>query len=238
MERILVTGAEGFIGSNFVRMYSDKYDITSFDRNHGDIRTAEWNFLEFDCVVHLAALAGVRRSHKIPEEYWDINVNGSQQIFEQFTDIPVIYASSSSIYEWWLSPYATTKKVMEEIAGRNTLGLRFHTVYGEDSRSDMLYDQLLRKDVQYLTDHSRDWTHVEDVADAIDICIEKFSLLSDVPAIDVGNGRPVLVVDMAERVWPDNNLPVKEVSGERYSTCADASILTQLGWVPKHFILD
>ena len=102
----------------------------------------------------------------------------------------------------------------------------------------MLYDKLLKKEVTYLTDHVRDWTHVEDVCSAIDICIEKYYLLRNVGAIDVGNGKPVTVQNMADHLWPDNNLPMKEVTGERRRTCADPSVLVQLGWKPKHHVLD
>jgi nucleoside-diphosphate-sugar epimerase len=239
--RILLTGTRGyrpgFIAGNFLRLYGDKYDILEFD---GDIR--DWNYSayyweDFDFIIHLAAMAGVRRSHKEPELYWDVNVNASKKIFTAASQTPIIYASSSSIYEWWLSPYATTKYAMEAIAPKNTLGLRFHTVYGPNSRTDMLYDKLLKREVDYITNHTRDWTHVEDVCSAIDICIQNYYKI-DLPAIDVGNGRPVLVQDLADHLWPGNNLPVREVTGERANTCADPSVLAQLGWQPKHHVLE
>ena len=238
---ILLTGTRGyrpgFIGNNFLRMYKDKYDIFEYI---GDIRDFEVNMFDYDMVVHLAALAGVRRSHEIPTEFWDVNVKASQLIFRQCEEqrIPVIYASSSSIYEWWLSPYASTKWFMECIAPPNALGLRFHTVYGPNSRTDMLYDKLLKKEVSYITNHLRDWTHVEDVCDAIDVCIQNFHELKEHVAIDVGNGHPVSVKELADKVWPGNNLPIKTVTGEREVTCADPTILKSYGWEPKHHILD
>lgn len=241
MKRILLTGTRGyrpgFIAGNFLRLYSSKYEIVEYE---GDIR--DWYLpvkaqCKFDFIVHLAAMAGVRRSHEEPQLYWDVNVEASKRIFS--SAIPVIYASSSSVYEWWLSPYATTKYAMESIASANSLGLRFHTVYGPESRSDMLYDKLLRKDVKYLTNHTRDWTHVEDVCSAIDICIENYApLRAKHRAIDVGNGTPVSVVDLANHLWPENNLYIKDVVGEREHTCADPSILLSYGWKPLHGVLD
>ena len=149
-------------------------------------------------VIHLAAMAGVRRSHEEPELYWDVNVKASQRLFKFYSHVPVIYALFLFIYEWWLSPYASTKWFMECIAPDNALGLRFHTVYGPNSREDMLYDMLQQRAVKYLTNHYRDWTHVDDVCSAIALCVEKFNII-DLPAIDVGNGRPVSVVDMADK---------------------------------------
>lgn len=238
---ILLTGSSGFIGRNFKKKYSEKYRFKTLDILQDtveDIRKALYD-PSIDLVIHLAGYAGVRRSHQIPEEFWSMNVEGSQRIFDEYGgSVPIIYASSSSIYEWWLSPYATTKKVVETIAPGHTLGLRFHTVYGKDSRPDMLYDKMLKKNVSYITDHKRDWTHVDDVCSAIDICVENFSDLTDKKAIDVGKGTPVSVKQMADKVWPGNNLPIKEVSGERDITCADPKELLSLGWVPKYDILN
>ncbi len=237
--KLLLTGCygyrPGFIANRFNELYWDKYDIDCYDY---DIR--DGIFLDrYDMVIHLAAMAGVRRSHEEPQLYWNVNVKASQRLFKFYEDkCPVIYASSSSVYEWWLSPYASTKWTMECIAPDNTLGLRFHTVYGPNSREDMLYDMLQKRNVSYLTNHTRDWTHVDDVCSAIDICICDFDRLKNYVAIDVGNGRPVSVTDMAEKVWPNNGLPVKAVTGERDNTCADPTILLSHGWEPKHHILE
>ena len=72
--KILLTGTKGyrpgFIANNFIRLYEDKYDITEYE---GDIRdwdrSAEY-WRNFDMILHLAAMAGVRRSHEEPELYW------------------------------------------------------------------------------------------------------------------------------------------------------------------------
>ena len=238
--KILLTGASGFIGRNFHKRFADKYDFRTVDiagENAEDLRYLRHD-ISIDFVVHLGAYAGVRRSHEIPKEFWEMNVDGSRNIFSQYKGTPIIYASSSSIYEWWLSPYATTKKVVEEIAPASTsLGLRFHTVYGVDSRPDMLYDKMLNRKVEYITNHTRDWTHVEDVCDAIDLCIQRFPRLRFHKAIDVGNGEPVSVKEMADKLWPGNNLPVREVTGEREHTRANAKELFNLGWNPKHHML-
>lgn len=237
--KILLTGTQGyrrgFIANRFLELYRDKYDIEEYEY---DIRTGV--FLDrYDMVVHLAAMAGVRRSHEEPELYWDVNVKASQRLFKFYSErnVPVVYASSSSIYEWWLSPYASTKWMMECIAPEESLGLRFHTVYGPNSREDMLYDMLIKRKVGYLTNHTRDWTHVDDVCAAIDICIENFKSMKQYRSIDVGNGMPVSVVDMANKVCPNNNLPVKEVTGEREHTLADPTILKRYGWNAEHHIM-
>ena len=137
--KILLTGSQGFIGSNLLRVINKHHDVIAY--NH-DIRNFHFN-QKVDLVIHLAAMTGVRQSIQQPELYWQTNVDASKLIFEwcNTNNIRILYASSSSIYEWWLNPYATSKKAMESIAPYNSTGMRFHTVYGPNSRSDMFYDK-------------------------------------------------------------------------------------------------
>ena len=74
MKKVLVTGSEGYIGKHLIQMLANKYDIYKLDLKDPttplDIRTVNWD-LEFDTVVHLAALVNVSRSTKYPEDYFD-----------------------------------------------------------------------------------------------------------------------------------------------------------------------
>ncbi len=116
---------------------------------------------QFDCIVHLAALTGVRQSLVNPQAYIDSNVKGFVNLLEcakKFGVKNIIYASSSSVYglnhetpyaenqktDSPISVYAASKKVDELIAhtyahlyGMNLIGLRFFTVYGPWTRPDM-----------------------------------------------------------------------------------------------------
>jgi UDP-glucuronate 4-epimerase len=115
----------------------------------------------FDAVVHLAAMTGVRESIKNPFVYEEVNVNGVLNILEackKFGVNRLIYASSSSVYggnqeipfketasiDNLLNYYAVTKRMNELAAenyanlyGINSIGLRFFTVYGSWTRPDM-----------------------------------------------------------------------------------------------------
>lgn len=117
----------------------------------------------FDCVVHLAAQAGVRYSLKNPHAYIDSNVVGFTNILEGCRHQQVkhlVFASSSSVYgantkipfavgdcvDNPISLYAATKKSNELMAHAYshlyqlpTTGLRFFTVYGTWGRPDMAY---------------------------------------------------------------------------------------------------
>ena len=115
----------------------------------------------FECVVHLAAQAGVRYSITNPHPYISANMSGFLNVLECCRDIEIghlVYASSSSVYggnalipfsenhnvDHPISLYAATKKANELMAHTYshlykipTTGLRFFTVYGPWGRPDM-----------------------------------------------------------------------------------------------------
>lgn len=115
----------------------------------------------FDCVINLAAQAGVRYSLDNPLAYIDSNIVGFAHILEGCRHHQIkhlVYASSSSVYganqsmpfsvhdnvDHPLSLYAASKKSNELMAHTYshlyrlpTTGLRFFTVYGPWGRPDM-----------------------------------------------------------------------------------------------------
>lgn len=133
-----------------------KADLT--DKNTLEILFKEY---EFDCVVNLAAQAGVRYSLINPQAYIDSNITGFLNILEccRHNFIKnLVYASSSSVYglnknmpfsihegvNHPISLYAASKKSNEMMAhtyshlfNLPTTGLRFFTVYGPWGRPDM-----------------------------------------------------------------------------------------------------
>ena len=123
---------------------------------------------KIDAVVHLAARAGVRPSLEQPVLYQEVNVAGTQNIFEccrKFEVKKCIFASSSSVYGinskvpfsesdpifHPISPYAATKAAGELLAhvyahlyDFQILCLRFFTVYGPRQRPDLAIHKFTR----------------------------------------------------------------------------------------------
>lgn len=115
----------------------------------------------FDCVVHLAARAGVRPSLDDPLAYEDANVRGTYSLLEASRRAGVpqfVFGSSSSVYgvnskapfaeddpiSRPISPYAATKiageaacHVYSHLYGMRIICLRFFTVYGARQRPDL-----------------------------------------------------------------------------------------------------
>jgi len=234
--KALVTGHLGFIGSHvYEHLLSQGHQVDGYDIPHdlGDFKTNK----KYDVVIHLAANAAIREAIENPDLFWENNVVKSKPIFDYCRDnnVRCLYASSASVYEWWINAYAISKKVNEIQAPPNSVGMRFFNVWAEKvSRSDMLYRMLEEKTATYLTRHKRDWIHVHDVVTAIATLIPS----SYNGVLDVGTGNPVSVIDLATKMGM-GDLPIKEdTPGERDITCADISQLMELGWVPTINILD
>ena len=139
----------------------------------GDIRDKKmletiFNENNIDCVIHLAAMAGVRPSIENPCLYQEVNCLGTQNILEEMKKHNIknlVMASSSSVYgnckevpfredmivDYAISPYAATKKANEvmthvyhKLNNINVIMLRFFTVYGPKQRPDLAINKFTR----------------------------------------------------------------------------------------------
>jgi len=248
-QRVLVTGSGGFIGSHLIKELSWPYmniEVVEYDikaRMFDDIkRTADIEEVIDTCdfVIHLAANADVRRSIAYPDEYWENNVEPTTVIQNRCerNDIPLLYASSSCIHQWHKSPYGISKKVNEQTARPNQVGLRFTTVYGEGARDSMFMSKLMGNRLRYATNHIRDFIHVNDVVKAI-LLLKKYLqnsyhhnvfLLN--PAYDIGTGKGLVVSDLAKIINP--GIEIREGHAcEADDNTADISAMIKIGWRPE-----
>ena len=231
---ILLTGGDGFIGQNLYKHLTKKYKLINIDKISGnDLLTCDLHF-QADLVIHLAGLSGVRDSMNNPTDYWKQNVIASQRLFDFFSDTRILYASSSTAYEPWRNPYAMSKYSLEQIAPKNSLGMRFTTVYGPKAKPNMLIPKILRNDVQYVnTNHKRDFIHIDDLMSAIDILM--LSKLNGV--IDIGTGNSYQLTDIINYFKIDCEKKIGS-ENERLDNKADITTLNSLGWKPKINLYD
>jgi len=226
---ILLTGHRGYIGSHLMRRLKKQHSIVGMDLQDGhDLYDIELNE-EFDLIIHLAGKSGVRESINDPAGYWRNNVEVSKRLFARYPDTRIMYASSSSAYEPDLNPYAASKYIVEEAAERNidTLGMRFHTVYDHNPRKGMFLQKLIDGELKYVTNHYRDFIHIEDLCDAIELLMDsRYS-----GTVDIGTGVPFRIRDFA----PD--LPIRlNTPNERAWTCANLDRMKTLGFKPKYSV--
>lgn len=185
--------------------------------------------VDADIIIHLAAQAGVRYSIENPFSYTHSNVTGQVAIFEQALKmarkIPVVYASSSSVYggnknvpfketdrvDQPVSVYASTKRMGELLAhsyqhihGLRCTGLRFFTVYGPWGRPDMapwlFSNAILHKKPIKLFNYGnmmRDFTYIDDIVNGIlGACQRILNVERPIePFYNLGNNQPEKLED-------------------------------------------
>ena len=160
--KILVTGGNGFIGSNLIkRLVQEGHLVQSLDNlstgtklneidgchyHYGDIENVHLMDKDFDIIFHIAALARIQASFECPHETFRSNVMGTEAVLEfaKKIEAKVIYAGSSS--RWHdpsQSPYAMSKYLGEELVkmykksfGLKTQIARFYNVYGPNEIVD------------------------------------------------------------------------------------------------------
>jgi len=229
---VLLTGYKGFIGTQLTKRLQElKFNVIGIDLVDGndllDCELPEPGTIDF--VIHLAGKSGVRKSLADPSGYWMNNVEASRRLFDKYRGKRILYASSSSQYEPHLNPYAASKHCLEYLGScyPMTLGMRFHTVYSDIPREGMFFDKLKKGTLEYVTNHTRDFIHMEDCLDAIQLLVYNPEVIG---VIDVGTGHSIRVRDLAPE-----DLPVKLYTPhERQNTLADITNMKKLGFKPKH----
>lgn len=182
--RVLVTGGAGFIGSHLVRALLARGDqvrvldnfstgrIENLSGLNGSLRVLEGDLRnlqaieqavkDIEMVFHQAAMVSVPQSMRDPDSCFEVNVQGSLNLFEaahRAGVTRVVAASSCSVYGdsdalplresgevTSLSPYAASKRAMEVYAEMYTrafdlpvVSLRYFNVYGPGQNPDSDY---------------------------------------------------------------------------------------------------
>jgi UDP-glucose 4-epimerase len=264
--KILVTGGAGFIGSHIAEYLVQRGDdvtvldnlITGSKENltkinvkinfvNGDIRDhklLEELVSDTTGVFHEAALASVQQSFSMKDEYIDVNVTGTENIFKLAKEygFKIVYASSSSVYgnpkkipvkeddeRKPINPYAKTKLDGEDLAkkyseiGVKVIGLRYFNVFGK--RQSKEYAGVIKLFLQRIQQkkspkingdglQTRDFVHIDDVVKANVLAMD-----SDINHrfFNVGSGLPTSVLDLANLIIEASGLSLESIHGPELS---------------------
>jgi len=260
--KTLVTGGAGFIGSHITEYLVQRGDdVTVLDNLHtgrkenlakindkitfvnGDIR--DYNLLEklvsdVSGVYHQAALASVQQSFNMKDEYVDVNVNGTENIFKLAKEygFKVVYASSSSVYgnpkkipikedddRKPINPYAETKLNDEYLAKKysemdvKVIGLRYFNVFGK--RQSKEYAGVIKLFLRNIQEEkppkingdglqTRDFVHIDDVVQAN---VSAMGSSINYKFFNVGSGLPISILDLANLIINASGLSLKPIHG-------------------------
>ena len=221
---ILITGSSGWLGRHLCKYFENIYPYDILEGQ--DINKFKLP-KNIDLIIHLAAKPGVRESIKDPNAYWKTNVYGSTQVFKNA--VPTIYTSTSAAKEWWLNPYATTKRVAEDFNHFGT-NLRLTNLYADtyEGKEDLFGYKFKNNKLEYISKgHSRDFIHVEDVCEVI-YKLSKKTL--PIKTFDLGSGTSLKLKDIAPNIPEKEALPYELKSND----CDPTEVLNITNHVLKH----
>ena len=202
-----------------------QYRLVEGDILDGDLVDNLVKQSEVEAIVHLAALAGVRRSILDPLDYVDVDIKGTVILLEACKKHRIkkfVFASSSSVYgantapfkefdplSAQTSPYATAKycgelycRTYNLLYGIPTVCLRFFTVYGPRQRPDMaihIFTKAIHEDRELCIygdgSSSRDYTYIDDIVDGI---VSSLNLQHNFEVINLGNSNAINIKNLVE----------------------------------------
>ena len=244
-----VTGGAGFIGSHLVNYlikeghsisvidnlsYGKKqnlaevYDqIKFYQEDIRDFEALKKILKNVDGVFHQAALTVVQDSLKKPQEYQDVNVSGTENIFKLAKEhgLKVVFASSSSVYGHKenmpirenaerkpINPYGKTKLDDEYLfekysnLGVSIIGLRYFNIFGKGQT--LAYSGVITKFLDRIRESKppiifgdgsqiRDFVFVGDVVRANLTCMNNKSSNF---LINIGSGKATSILQLANMI--------------------------------------
>jgi UDP-glucuronate 4-epimerase len=207
---------------------SDRFELIRGDVRDGKAFDQTVSSESIDCIVHLAAKAGVRPSLEQPALYADVNVNGTSVVLESAVRHEVsrvVFASSSSVYgerdegpfheddrvDFPISPYAATKRAGELIAhsfhhahGIDVSCIRFFTAYGPRQRPDLAIrrfaERMQRSEPLPIYGDGSALRDFTFVGDVVDGLVRAIDTSLGFAVLNFGAGKPITVNQLIEQL--------------------------------------
>lgn len=240
-----ITGGAGFIGSHLAKMLVRQGHTVSIVDNLSGGSMANLSEIKDriqfhnvdicddaklkqvlagkDGIFHHAALTSVAESYKNEKEYYNVNVNGTRNVFDAAgeTGTKIVFASSAGVYGKTVkiptpesaelkpvNPYGITKLEAEKLAQKygkdfEIVGLRYYNVYGDNptaSSSGVIskfYQNVVASESPVIDGDGlqvRDFVFVDDITNATYLAMEK---KTGSVFINVGSGDAISILDLA-----------------------------------------
>ena len=259
MKKILITGCSGYIGSHLSKMLANDYEVHGLDIEEPQAPLNEFyrcdinrqfvipNDIEYDSVIHLAALVRVGESEQIPIKYYITNLNGTMNVINKIKTKNFIFASTGAAQDC-SSAYGISKRAAEDVVReyctkhkqQDYTIFRFYNVIGNDGYEPTNPDGLMYNLIQARTtkeftifgnDYNtsdgtcvRDYVHVNEICDALKQAIEKPSNSTEC----LGHGVGWTVKEIVDEFQKVNNVNFNVKYGPRRKGDIESSVLEKL----------
>ena len=258
-----VTGGAGFVGSHLVNYlikeghsisvidnlsYGKKQNLAEvsdqikfYQEDIRDFEALKKILKNVDGIFHQAALTVVQDSLKKPQEYQDVNVSGTENIFKLAKEygLKVVFASSSSVYGHKenmpirenaerkpINPYGKTKLDDEYLfekysnLGVSIIGLRYFNIFGKGQT--LAYSGVITKFLDRIRESKppiifgdgsqiRDFVFVGDVVRANLTCMNNKSSNF---LINIGSGKATSILQLANMIIGFSGLSLQAIFQE------------------------
>jgi UDP-glucose 4-epimerase len=207
-KKILITGSSGYIGSHLCEMLGEQYEVHGLDVVDPYVPLNEFyrcdirkpflvpGDIEFDAVVHLAALVRVGESEQKPISYYITNLNGTMNVVNKIKTKNFIFASTGAAQDCE-SAYGISKRAAEDVVREFCTNhretpytiFRFYNVIGSTvvaptNPDGLMYNLMKARETGTFTIYGndypntsdgtcvRDYVHVEEICHALREAIE------------------------------------------------------------------
>ena len=247
--KVVLTGSRGYVGTATRELLENSgYEVIEVDKKIGRNTIYLFSYLigqDPIAIIHLSALKSIPESKKKPWLYYFNNVLStlSTAIVARVSSIPVVFASSASVYEP-RSAYARSKIVEEKLLGLicpAVAVLRYFNIVGKtptvnDYGSTNLFE-IIRRDPNIQINSissTRDYVHVLDIARANVMAMEHLQKNGSFTT-DIFTGEPRTLLDVVEE-YKINGLTIDYtiLGAEDASTIPTLDNRAIFGWEPAY----
>ena len=260
VKKVLITGVSGYIGSHLCKLLANDYEVHGLDIDEPQAPLNEFyrcdinrqfaipGDIEYDAVIHLAALVRVGESEQIPIKYYITNLNGTMNVVNKIKTKNFIFASTGAAQDC-SSAYGISKRAAEDVVReyctlhkqQDYTIFRFYNVVGSDgyeptNPDGLMYKLIEARDTGVFTVYGnnydvspdgtcvRDYVHVNEICDALKQAIEKPS--NSVECLGHGVGYTVKeIVNLFQKV---NTLDFEVKYGPRRKGDLPSSVLANV----------
>lgn len=198
--KIATTGMSGLVGSRVRDLLNNEFEFIGIPHNEVDITNVNavktyMRTIDADMLLHLAAFTNVDACEVDKETAWNVNVEGTRNLFEASRErnIKFIYMSTGFVFDGETPPffedskpnplsyYGRTKYEGEKIVDGNGMIIRIDYPYGSsvDHKKDVVTSILdglrEKKPLKGITDQIFTPTYIDDIAEGLRHLLNHFS---------------------------------------------------------------